>query len=379
MPKLQKLTVPVGTTHGTGKEPTWSKFDETHRQADVILAFNFYSYHFDNKMALNLVADYLLQNERMEEHKTWAKVQPYGVKNAIGWYARMLTMGYPATEAEIARVDDSIAYALAHIPAKMPNSQETNTDEVAKKKANVQEVMLERANYLGGELEYMLDLYIDEGAKAKHKHSPITALKLANILPQHIPALVQHWEYVRDEYRQAHSGVIKDFNESYSDYTKIQLRNIAKFADLVIADLNSYVSFKKAKRASPKRKVKTPTQIVQKLKHAKEYKELDLKSVKPEKIIGAKEMFVYSPKKRKLHYYVADEAAGNALMVKNNTIVGFDPNLTVMKTVRTPKKQIKELMKASRPGTRKMFKGIRAVEAKLSGRFADDLVILKVF
>jgi len=379
MPKLQQLKVQVGSTAGTGKEPTWDNFNETHRQAEVIHAFNFYNYHFDHKTASLLVADYLLQNDRMDEHKKWAKVPAYGVKNAIGWYARMITMGYPATEQEIARVDDSIAYAIANIPEKLATSSAAVAEETANKKANIQEVMLERANYLGGELEYLLDLYIDEGAKAKHKHSPIAIIKIANILPQHIPALVAHWEDTRTEFAQAHAGVIKDFNESYSDYTKIQLRNIVKFTDLVIADLNSYVTFKKSNRAAPKRRIKTPKQQVQKLKYSKEFKELELKSIKPEKILGAKEMFVYSPKKRKLHYYVADEAAGNALMVKNNTIVGFDASKTVMKTIRTPKKQIKEFMKATRPGTRKMFKGIRTVEAKVSGRFAEDLVILKVF
>jgi len=379
MPKLHKLVPNYVQVKYTGKEPSWEKFDETRRQADVLVSFNWYNYHFDYKTVQTLIANYLEINERMDEHKLWAKVPAYGVKNGIGWYARMICMGYPATEAEVERVDNAIAFALTNIPAKMPRSSEVTTEENAKKKAGIQELMRERADLLGGELEYMFDLFMDEGAKSKHKHSPINALKVANILPQHTSSLIEHWEQVRDEFAQAYSGVIKDLNESYSDYTKIQLRNIVKFTDLVIADLNSYVTFKKTQRATPKRKVKTPQQQVQKLKHAKECKELNLKSVKPEKILGAKEMFVYSPKKRKLTYYVADESAGNALMVKNNTIVGFDSDLTVMKTIRTPKTQIKELMKASRPLTRKMFKGIRTVEAKVSGRFADDLVILKVF
>ena len=80
MPKLQQLKVQVGSTAGTGKEPTWDNFNETHRQAEVIHAFNFYNYHFDHKTASLLVADYLLQNDRMDEHKKWAKVPAYGVK-----------------------------------------------------------------------------------------------------------------------------------------------------------------------------------------------------------------------------------------------------------------------------------------------------------
>ncbi len=363
---------------GTGNEPTWSKLNEKTRQNEMLRAFNFYSYHFDFKKASDYVGDYLSKaDDRDAQFKVWKKVPARSVPNAIGWLSRMIVRGFPATEAEIARIDDAIAHAITLIPAKAP--VDPDAEDTATKKANVQEIMREKANLLGGELEYLLDQYIAGNAKAKHDLSPITELKLANILPQHVPDLLQHWEIVKAEFTQAYAGVDKDLNEGYSHFTKVQLRNLIKFADLVISDLNSYVTFKKASRAAPKRKVKTPAQQVAKLKYMREFKDLKLKSVKPEKIIGAKEMFVFNTKTRKLQYYVADESAGSALMVKNNTIVGFDPNLSSMKTVRVPKRQIAELMKASRPGTRKMFKGMRTVEVKVSGRFGADLIILKVF
>ena len=363
---------------GTGFEPSWGKkLKEGTRGSEVLRAFNFYSYHFDYKKAQDYVADYLAKAEDDADFKKWAKVPARSVPNAIGWMTRMIVRGFPATKAELAQVNDAIKHALTLTPIKAASVD--NTEANAKKKANVQEIMLEKANLLGGELEYLLDQYVDEGAKARHSISPINELKLANILPQHIPNLVQHWETVRAEFTQAYAGVDKVLNEGYGFLTKIQLRNLVKFADLVIADLNSYVTFKKASRAAPKRKIKTPAQQVQKLKYMKAFEDLKLKSVKPEKIIGAKEMFVFNTKTRKLQYYVADESAGSALMVKNNSIVGFDPNLSTMKTVRTPKRQIADLMKASRPGTRKMYKGMRTVEAKVNGRFNPNLVILKVF
>ena len=363
---------------GTGLEPTWTELEESTRQSAILRAFNYYSYHFDYKQAASYVGDYLFQAKGREaDLKQWKKAPARSVNNAIGWLARMIVKGYPATKAEIKRIDDAIAHAFTLTPIKAVSVE--NTEENAKKKANVQEIMREKADLLGGELEYLLDQYIADNAKAKHNLSPITELKLANILPQHVPDLIQHWEHVRNEFKQSYAGVDKDLNEGYSHFTKVQLRNLVKFADLVIADLNSYVTFKKASRAAPKRKVKTPLQQVAKLKYMREFKDLKLRSVKAEKIIGSKEMFVFNTRNRKLQYYVADESAGNALMVKNNTIVGFDPNLSSMKTVRVPKRQITELMKASKPNTRKLFKGMRTVETKVSGRFGADLVILKVF
>jgi len=66
-------------------------------------------------------------------------------------------------------------------------------------------------------------------------------------------------------------------------------------------------------------------------------------------------------------------------MVKNNTIVGFDPTKSIQKTLRKPVDQMKEFMKSSKPNSRKFFANIKAVETKMSGRFADDIVILKVW
>jgi len=377
MPKLKELKVSILQSKYTGTEPKWDDFNADKRNGAVLNAFSWYNYHFDYKLAAELVSDYLLQNDRLDEHKVWKKVPLRSVQNGIGWYSRMVLMGYPATEAELAKIDNAIAHAITLIPAKSPVV--SNTEDNAKKKANIQEVMRDKANLLGGDLEFLLDQFIDSGAKARHTLSPISAMKIANILPQHVPDLIEHWTTVKAEFTQSYAGVQKDLNEGYNYLNKIQQRNLIKFAELVIADLNSYVTFKKASKAKPKRRIKTPSQQVQKLKYMREFKELNLKSVKSEKIIGAKEMFVYSTRKRKLHHYIADESAGNALMVKNNTIVGFDPTKSSMKTIRTPKKQIGEIMRASRPGTRKLFKGIKTVEARISGRFADDLVILKVF
>jgi len=378
MPALIKLKTSKVNENHIGKEPVWTKMDPTKRQSEILTAFNWYNYHFSYKEAHEMVLEYLLRTDKEHIAKVWKNVPYRSTPNGIGWLARMVTVGFPATKAETAQINTAISHAVTLAKKPVDTSAEDDAAN-AKTKANIQEIMREKAGLLGGELEFMLDTYLADGIPTKHKIVPITMIKLANILPQHVPSLVQHWENVRNEFKEAYVGNDNDLNEAYSVYTKTKLRNLVKFADLVIADLNSYVTYKKVTKAPRKRKVQTPTMQVRKLKYAKELKSLNLTSIKAEKIIGSKEMYVYSPKKRKLHRYIADEAAGSALMVKNNTIVGFDPNKTVMKTLRKPEVQVKDLMKASRPKTRKFFNDIKAVEAKISGRFADDIIILKVF
>ena len=129
----------------------------------------------------------------------------------------------------------------------------------------------------------------------------------------------------------------------------------------------------RAKKAVPVEKV------VAKLKHCKSFKDdalkLELTGLSPVKLHEATEAWVYDTKKRKMHHYVADSYS-KCLMVKGNTVVGFDKKESGMKTLLKPVEQIKALM-GSKPAARKYFKEIKAVEAVPNGRFNTDMIILK--
>jgi len=235
-----------------------------------------------------------------------------------------------------------------------------------------------KAMIVGGDLEGLLDDYISDGVQAKHKIKPIGTLMLSTMLPQHVSLLLDPWEKQKKEYEELQTTEDKDLLESYSNFGKLQIRNLIKFCELVIHDLHSYVTYKKSTRAKPKRKAVPIAKLVGKLKYMKEFSELGLKSLSPTKIPESKEMFVYDTKKRKLHYYKADELSGG-LTVKNSSIIGFSASESCIKTLRKPKEQLKEFMKSSKPNTRKFFKNIKAVEIKTSGRFNENLILLKIF
>ena len=76
-------------------------------------------------------------------------------------------------------------------------------------------------------------------------------------------------------------------------------------------------------------------------------------------------------------HVVADAHIGS-LTIKNNTLVGFDETNTVQKTLRKPAEQLKALLTASVPNSRRLFKDIRATEVRYNGRGNENLVILKV-
>jgi len=372
-PRQMKLT--VAAAKYTGQEPLWENVDLTDnkRSEQLMGAINWYNYHYNHKDINDFILDYLKVKDRVSDLKALKKVPDRSIPNAIAWLTRMDLMQWPTNKEEQKLIDDAIKTAISKVPAKIA------TVDSGLAKRNVQDIMRERALEAGGELEGMFDEFIADNCNPKHTLKPISVLKLANILPQHIGLLMPHWHNVKAELEEAYKGEDADLKEGYSNFKKIQLRNLIKFSQLVISDLNSYVAFKKTTRKPAKRKVKTPEQIVFKLKFQREDKALNIKSQKPTKIVGSKEMFVYNTKKRKLMHFLADEHAGNELVVKNNTIIGFDAVKSTQKTIRKPKEQLKEFMSASKPGSRKLYDNTNAVEIKISGRFSEEMLLLKVW
>jgi hypothetical protein len=241
--------------------------------------------------------------------------------------------------------------------------------------------MKEKAREAGGELEGLFDNFILTGAPSKFATKALDEVAKKNVLPQHISLLTDVWKKKLDEFNELHEGKCKQLNEGYSYLNKTQVKNIIKFIEQVIIDLNSYISVKKANKAPRVRKAVPVEKIVGKLKYLKTFKDtaskLDLVSISPVKLHGASEAWVYDTAKRKLHHYLADEYS-KAFTVKGNTLLGFDAGKSEVKTLRKPAEQIKEVM-GSKPAARKFFDNIKAVATKPNGRVNENMIILKAF
>jgi hypothetical protein len=256
---------------------------------------------------------------------------------------------------------------------------DTSDEEVpTSNRPNVQEIMRERTQQVGGELEGLWDDYLKSGA-GKEGIKAMDLLSQRNILPQHVPMLVSAWEGKLYEYEEVLAGKDEQLNEAYDRFGKVQLKNIINSIQTVIADLNAYIGMKKAGKKQRAKKPVPVEKIVKRLKYLKNFKleKLELESVSPTKLHNCSEAWVYDTKKRKLHHYVADEYT-KSISVKGNTVVGFCTKESEIKTLRKPEQQIKEIM-GSKPAARKFFDNIKAVAAKPNGRFNANMIILRAF
>lgn len=361
-------------TQYLGVEPSFpTQPSEQDRTLILARSFTWYNRFYGKKQAKELLCQYLDHNSRINEAKHLRKVNENVFPLTYSWLSRMTLRGLQLTETEQSRLEKQIKI-LTDVEEK-PESVEV---VVEVPKQTIQDRLIEKTREAASELEAMFDEYISTG---KTSVKVVDIVVKYNVTPQHISLISDIWKKKAKEFEELSLGKDKDLNEAYKHLGKIQVRNIVKFIDNVLGDLNSYISIKKASKAPRKRKAIPVEKIVAKLKYLKEFKDpankIDLVSVHPTKLHGASEAWVYDTAKRKVHHYVADEYS-KSFVVKGNTILGFDSNASEVKTLRKPSEALKEIM-GSKPAARKYFKEIKAVPTIPNGRFNESMIILRAF
>ena len=275
---------------------------------------------------------------------------------------------------------ETLALEGAALTAK---KEETEGEEKPKKAVNIQEIMREKADEALGDIEALFDEFVDSGYSKDFSvdKKVVGALSARNVLPQHLAPAIKRYQRLLDEYLEAQAGKCEQLNEGYANYSKMQLRYAIKLIEDIIGEFNGYISLKQVAKKPRAKKAVPVERIVAKLKHCKAFKDdalkLELVGLSPVKLHQCAEAWVYDTKKRKMHHYVAD-AYSKCLLVKGNTVIGFDKKESGIKTLRKPVEQIKAIM-GSKPAARKYFNEIKAVEAVPNGRFNAEMIILKAF
>lgn len=373
-----------------GEEPLFAEQPiSEYRNSALARALSWYNRFYNRKDARDMMATYLDMHERTADAKILRKVSDQEfVLPTFAWLSRMTLRGLELTDHESMTMENEITRLIATVnkPEVKIHSQiggpaKQTKEETESTKKNVQEIMREKAREAAGELEGMLDEFHLAGSPTKHLYRPIDEVSKKNVLPQHISMLTEVWNKKLNEMENVLLGKDSQLVDGYSHYSKHQLKNTVKFIELVLSDLNSYISIKKSAKAPRARKAIPVEKIVSKLKYLKVFKDaatkLDLLSISPVKLHGSSEAWVYDTAKRKLHHFVADEYS-KTFTVKGNTLLGFDTAQSEVKTLRKPAEQLNEIT-GSKPIARKFFKDIKAVSTVPNGRFNSSMIILKAF
>ena len=301
----------------------------------------------------------------------------------VGAIAANLLRGMPPVRADFnegRNTAEWLSKAIANIIEEGKNDEQEQEPGAELKPVVIQPSIQERTQEAAFKMTEEIEDALEQFSQDPEAFDP-KAFKLLNLLRgRQVKAaharIIKNW-YQRqyDEYVELQEGKCEQLKEGYSHLTKAQVKKIVTFYSEILSACDMLAQEAKINKKPRAKKPTDKSKLVAKMKHLKQDDKLKLVSVNPQDIIGAKELWVFNIKTRKLGKYVAAEY--QELSVKGTSITGFDPVKSVQKTLRKPEEQLKEFKAASKVQLRKFLDDIKAVDIKLNGRINEDTILVR--
>ena len=368
--------------------PTWEGVETM--SADQFLkhwhgAMNYYRLEFNNKDLKPAVLKWMTGIGCTKEDITaFKKTKDNRCSTTMGAIASCLMRGMPAVRADFNQGRDTAAWLREAITETIEaGKNDIDTEAVAEVKStapvvSIQDRVRESAYKMTEEIENAIESF-----QADPESFDPKAFKVLNLLKA-VEAKAAHARIIKDFYSKdlaeleelASGSKDEQLIESYSHRTKKQIKNLIAFYQEIMAACTMLAQEAKVNRAPRAKKSVPAEKIVAKLKYMKTNEPLKLVSVNPTDIIGSTELWVYNTKTRKLGKYVSAEY--QTLSVKGTSLIGFNENLSICKTLRKPEEKLKEFKAAGKVQLRKFLDDINATDTKMNGRLNEETILLKV-
>ena len=352
-------------------EPKYDAFDADN-QGKFMQAMNWYNYEKDKKDALAYAAAWV-KKHWPADYKFWAKIDEYRFSRTFGWVARMQMNG--------TAFDDTVQQRMAaHFQELLNEAKSVKEEEpvavvaAAIPKRSIQDAMAEKqAEFLGEAIDGEIDNFITNSFKPTG-YNLYKYCQAHNVAKQYLAGVAAICERQLAELDLI--GADEQVTEAWRHAGKRDIKALKEFLQTLMEDADRYANFKKANRKPRVKKAKPAGEQVAKLKYLKEFADLTLKSISAPSIIGAQQLWVYNTKNKKLGVYHATGASG--FSVKGTSLQGYDPALSVQRTLRKPAEVIKRVMEGGKIVLRKVLTDLTTTETQLNGRFNEDTILLRV-
>lgn len=241
---------------------------------------------------------------------------------------------------------------------------------------NIQDRLREKAKEVAGEVEGWIDEFIiDKKSAIKNVDDFVSLFKSNDLKGPHMKYVRQAFERRAQEVAIAVEGKDKDLAEAYSNFKKPELKKLHTFFENLSKATEMLQEAAKVVRAPKKKKPVSQEKLVSKIKYKKEDPTLGIVSLNPVQIIGAKEVWLYNCKTRRLAQYKSMDERG--LLVKGTSLQNFSTD-SAEKILRKPKETLAEFKKASKIKLRTFLKDLTTVDAPANGKLNDNHIILRI-
>ena len=170
----------------------------------------------------------------------------------------------------------------------------------------------------------------------------------------------------------------QDYVEAFESYSTSQMKQHIAWWQRVYKDCEIWEANKKKQRKPRKWKPPSKEKQAAKVKYKPEFSELKLVSEPPINLIGCSAVVVYNTKNRKLGIYEATHKH-HGLALKGTTLLNYDLNGALQKTVRKPQEVMEKLNKGGLQAIKNTFNALSTTETKLNGRLNKETVLIRIF
>lgn len=333
------------------------------------------------KLMLNGMPDYF------EPHNTF-------------WVSLKGTMGEIRPMSKFLK--ERITHAISAGAEIVAIKKEEAKDKVGIYVPTIQDRMRESCIIMASEIEEFVVSFIETyDMNALKEFEPITILRKEQAKAGHARLIKTWYQGERDEIHELVNfptpAKFKKLSEQDQDlalqlkegYSHLGPKKIKAMLEMFqrILDACDIVSVEnKAQRKPRQAKLKSADQLIKKLKFKMSDTDYGIASIPPEKLIGANVAMIFNCKNRKIGLYYASNVdpkgmgrPGSGFSVKGTTLLGYDEEKSVQRTVRKTAEFLPVIKKTTKSKTEKLFQTLKTTETKLNGRFNDETVILAVF
>jgi hypothetical protein len=344
------------------------KTTKANFRLDYAMALNWYNYHWDDADYIQSAKDYIKQT-KMSQYTIAVDAASARELRAVGVVGRLILKGQYIEKDTVIKAHNRLdELALKY------NTKENTTESAATQTISIQDRIFNTALVYKGSIDLEIDSFLenkftsDFSVKAfleSNNISGVVAKKIASLYVDEF-----------NDIEEAILGVDPEIKEAYKVYTKPQLRKLADFFKVVLFECNSRDITTKTQRKPRVKKAKSPLKLTENMKFMQEFPELNLKSVLASKIIGASELYTYNVITRKLTVFCAADRDG--LGVSGMSILFFDPEKSVCKTLRDPQKFFAGLKTTGKKTMLNAWNMVRAKILKPRARINEDMILFCV-
>lgn len=352
-----------------GDEPEWGN---PATELPLTRALSWYANQKDWKDSKSYAVDYAKKQKFPKDVIDKLSSSSEDLFKNLGFVCRMVMRGADLDREHWIkdRIDEIVNYDAGSAFVSSVSSNKTATVTSTK---SIQDRVWEQATQYINEIEGHIDTYIKTKSVSFKTYDWLVANSVKPIYMKHIQ---DHYSPLLEELTLANTKKDEQLTESYSHWTKKELSSFISFITDIIKDCEKYSGNTKTVRKTRKKKVVPADKKVSKLQYKKEDTEFKLASIDPAQIIGAKQLWVFNVKYKRLGVYNSMDDAGFG--VKGTTLEGFDTNLSISKTLRKPLEVLPVVIKGKKNDLKKLMNEIKTKEETLTGRINSDTILIKV-